>query len=420
MNARTIAHGCLLLCVASALDGCAVRTARQDSAGPSTPLATVYRTEVAMGSCVFRPRQEAFAAAIGSALLSSVVSQGVNYVSRALSEAAKETTDKATATRNIEVDQLTFGPCVQVVRGWFYRGFQNDDESRRVFSEATSTWASASDSNAIDPGKLTLFWQRQLWLAAQPDFVFEAEAVTFSGPATANSAVLALTPVYARLDHPIMMSSLRRSAARDVAVFFAFHEASASPDAPSPGSGGMVLGKLEPGQGVTFPPSVPRPEPNRGADESRWFSVSVGSAKKPMTVATAVTEHQDASAFLQFVADVFSDAKQPITTALQEAIVPAKREQAQETERTREETALNTYEDSLSKALTAAAACANNVTDPLGTASDVRSKVRTLNKNARAAGRGQVDENLVPLSTDSPRVKNGCVALRDRLQSSLA
>ena len=82
-----------------------------------------------------------------------------------------------------------------------------------------------------------------------------------------NTRALTLAPVYARLDEPISKSPLRASAARDVAVFFAFHDATSEPSAPSNASGGLALGRLERAADVRFPPAdvstLDTPEPQR-------------------------------------------------------------------------------------------------------------------------------------------------------------
>ena len=70
------------------------------------------------------------------------------------------------------------------------------------------------------------------------------------------------------------------------------------------------------------------------------------------------------------------------------------------------------------RALASAVACSNKLTDALDTASDVRAKVRTFNRNARALGKDQIPE-LVPLSTDAAAVQAGCAQLRDALRQEV-
>ncbi len=399
--------------------GCATRIDRADSPPPATTLLTTYETQVTIGPCVFEPpRPEAkLLAGIGTALASSAITQGVNYLAKALEEAAKATNDRATGSRNVEVTAQSFGPCLQVARGWFFRGFEGADQQAQQLALASRTWAG---SGPVDAAKLAMLWRRRFWLAAQPDFVFEARVLASEIALRGKTHLLTLVPVYARLDAPISKALLRPSTARDVAVFFAFHEATADPSAPSNGSGGLSLGRLEGGVDVIFPPPdfATDDTPNRSAAESRWFTVALTEGKKPMTVTTLVTEHQDASEFLAFLADVLGGARGPISEALQTALIPSFQAQADESEAAKQEALQTAYEESLNRALASAAACSSKVTDALDTASDVRAKLRTFNRNARALGKSQVAE-LVPLSTEAAAVQAGCAQLRDALRQQV-
>lgn len=414
---QRLALGALLPVVLVA--GCATRIDRADSPPPATSLLTTYETQVTIGPCVFEPPrpERKFLAEIGTALASSAITQGVNYLAKALEEAAKETNDRATGSRNVEVTAQSFGPCLQVARGWFFRGFENADEQARQLDLASRTWAS---SGPVDAAKLAMLWRRRLWLASQPDFIFEARVLAREFAARGKTHVLTLVPVYARLDAPISKALLRPSTARDVAVFFAFHEATADPAAPSNGSGGLSLGRLEGGVDVVFPPPDFSTDetPNRSAAESRWFTIALGPDTKPMTVTTLVTEHQDASQFLAFLADVLGGARGPVSDALQTALIPSLHAQAEESEAAKQEALQTAYEESLNRVLAAAAACSSKVTDALDTASDVRAKLRTFNRNARAVRKEPVPE-LVPLGTDAAAVQAGCARLREALRQHL-
>jgi len=416
-----LCFGVVMLC-AAIVSGCATRAFRAEVSPPDGEPLTAYQTQVSIGECVFKPAPESAAlAAIAASLVASTITQGVNYLGKAIEESAKETNDRVTATRNVEVTAKTFGPCVQIIRGWFRRGFQNKDASVKYFNAALEGWAKSAAGSAIDEARLTLLWQQRMWLAAQPDFIFEAQVVTSSDPKS-DSGALAFVPVYARLDHPISTPLLRHSKERGVAVFLAFHEVGGDPAAPNAGAGGMVLGVLQPGVDRPFPPHTPNTErtPNRDPNESKWFKIAIGDNKKPMTVTALVTEHQDAQPFLQFIADVFAGAKTPIAESLQKAAVPALRDKAEETAKAAGETALTDYEDALSNALAAAKSCAGGVADPIKVASDARSKVRKLNKAARAAGKREQNETTVPLSMDSKAVQDGCIRLRDVLISAVS
>jgi hypothetical protein len=410
---------CAALLALAVMAGCATRLDRADAPPPATSLLVTYETQVAIGPCVFEPprREAKFLADIATALASSAITQGVNYLAKALDEAAKATNDRATASRNVEVTTQSFGPCLQVARGWFFRGFEDAVEQARQLELASRTWGA---SGAVDPSKLAMLWRRRLWLAAQPDFVFEARILASELQARGKTHVLTLVPVYARLDAPISKALLRPSTSRDVAVFFAFHEATSDPSAPSNGSGGLALGRLDAGVDVLFPPpDVSTDEtPNRSAAESRWFTVALTADKKPMTITTLVTEHQDASEFLAFLADVLGGAHGDVSEALQTALIPSLQAQAEESGATKLDALETAYEESLSRALSAATSCASKVGDALDVASDVRARVRAVNRTARALGKPQIAA-LVPLSADAAAVQAGCAQLREALLREL-
>ena len=148
--------------VAVASGGCASRTYREDQSPPIVEPRAVYQTQVTMGECVFKPRPESAAmSAIAGALLSSAVSTGVNYVGKAIEEAAKETNDRAMAVRNVEVTNETFGPCLQVARGWFFQGFTSEDARIKELVEARLSWARAALGGPINETTLNRLWEKK-------------------------------------------------------------------------------------------------------------------------------------------------------------------------------------------------------------------------------------------------------------------
>jgi len=407
--------------------GCAYRMQRADSDPPSADPLLAYQTQVVTGDCIFgKPpdKMRLLLAPIADALLGSAIEQAVNSVGQALQEAAKATDDQAAAARNVEINANTFGACLQVARGWFHRGFADEQESDKVRTQSAATWAAAERKGVIDPDNLKRFWDRRMWLAEQPDFLFEAQVVPTSITGGSDSTLLTLAPVYARLDYPISRAILRLSKERDVGMYFAFHTPEQDPAAPGTANGGLILGRLRPGVAMRYPPPVLDTDqtPNRGNDESRWFSIALPKDmidKKALTISALVTEHQDPSPFLQFWADVFGGAKPQITSTLQTALVPSLRQQAKETQATQAENALTAYEDALVKALDAATTCAASSNSGLGTAASVRGLLRAFNQAARAANRGTISEDTVPMSSDTMKVQSGCKDAQQRLAAKL-
>jgi hypothetical protein len=408
------------------LIGCAGKSYRQDNAPPKSDLLMIYQTQVSIGGCIFElPKpgvrsQTKTLEPITTALAISAVSQGVNYIGKALSETAKEATDGVTASRNILVTNNNFGPCIQILRGWFYRGFK-DSEGDKAKKIAEDTWANAVAKGTINPATLTELWSRRIWPASEPDFIFEAKIVPTS-VSKETDHLLTLAPLYARLNNPIS-NKLWRSKSREVAVFFAFHNAGNDPTSPGNAAGGIILGRLDSSVDRHFP--LPQNDiettPNRDPNESKWFKLAIGENQKAMTISALVTEHTGAQPFLQFVADVFGGTKDSISENLQNALIPGLKDKDEENEKTKEESVRHAYESALIGALDAAKKCAAIDSDnPVSTSGDIRAKVRTLNKAARDYGKTPFDENSVKLSDVSSEVQKGCEELKTALTAALS
>lgn len=392
--------------------GCAQRRFAQDRRPPSRPVAgvsspLVYRTEVGIGSCLADAHQVHAAMAIPAAVVASLISAGIDYVGAALEEAAKATEDKASAFRNVELARGDVGPCLQIVRGWFYE-FATEQERSDVAARAVD-WA-----GPIGETERKLLAERRMWLAAPPDFVFEAQVQTAAFGPPANGTFLTLAPRFAWLREPISHRILRFDKDRDVSVFFGFSPAGEKFGAVEGAGAGIVLGRLDRGVLRTYAPfeSDTSKTPDRGTTESPWFGLKVGESKQPMRVSALVVEHQDASAFLGFVAAVFGGAKKELKTTAASALIPSERETARESELSAEETARSAFESALATMRAAAISCASEGDDAMSLAVKVRDSIRKFNAAARADDEDPFEEKLVPLSKDLAVVRNGCGALR--------
>lgn len=388
--------------------GCAQRRFAQDGRAPGTAIPMVYRSEVALGSCLFAPpgADPALQAQLVEALAASAISAGIDAIGAALAEAAKGTEDKAAAFRNVVVDEDHFGPCLQIVRGWFYE-FATAEE-RATAAADTAAW-----SGPIDAAKRRALSARRMQLAAPPDFVFEAELVATHFDAGKDDAYLTLVPLFAWLGAPLSHRALRLSKARDVSVFFGFSDAGERSVAAEGVGAGIVVGRLEPGVARRYAPfeADTTATPNRGPTESQWFRLKLGAQKRPMRVAALVVEHQDESAFLGFVAGVFGGAK----TGLQEAAtaqLPSARAAARESEVTAGEDARGTFEAALAAMRTSAITCLASGGDALALSARVRANIRAFNAAARADHQDPIAEDAVPLSGNRAAVRQGCEALK--------
>lgn len=384
----------LLAAAAALLPGCASVHMREDTASPPpyAPKAE-YATQVAVGDCIFTRQEEGALAGIASALLGNAVSAGVNRIGTALTEAAKEKTLSTKASRNLEVSASTFGPCVQVIRGWFHQdpfplGTGDDPLADNANFLAAQ---SALQPDFISRQRLHTLWLRnQLWLAAPPEFLFEGRIMA------AKNNVLTIAPQYVRMDEPLFTRSLRRDPARHVAVFLSFSAPGAAVDAETNPGATFVIGRLVPGEARTYPDprSIVKFTPddrvlNRWPHESDWFTLAIGKDKEPWIATAAVTEKQSANEFLAFVAEVFDSSKATITTELQNVIVPDKRAAVKENAASAQETAASSLDEKQVGALTKLEACAQADAPNAQNASDVRSALRQLNQAARAAHRDE-------------------------------
>lgn len=405
------------------LSGCAEVHMREDTAPPPAyaPRAE-YATQVALGECAFTSQEETAAGAIAGALLANAVSAGINRIGAALTEAAKEKTLSTKTSRNVEVTADTFGPCVQVVRGWFYQDpfpiGKDDPFAGNPKFTAAQTWFSP---DFINLERFRALWLRnQLWLAAPPDFLFEGRIMT------ASKNALTIAPQYVRMNEPLFTRTLRRDPSRYVAVFLAFHKPDTSVDAEASPGASFIIGKLTPGEARTFPDprTITRFTPktgvvNRWPHESEWFTLAVGQEKEPWIVSAAVTEKQDGNEFLAFVAEVFSGAKETITTEVQNVVVPEKRAAAKEAAASAQETAASGFDQAQVGALTALAACTQADSPTAQQASDARSALRELNKAARAANKeepaSQACINSIGITAVAATIKSACGAAQAKI-----
>lgn len=415
----------VLLLLVTLLSGCGGLRMREDTAmAPSYAPNAEYATQVSIGECAFA-RQEEAADPISNALLATAISTGINRIGSALNEAAKEKSVSAKASRNIEVTAETFGPCVQIVRGWFYQdpfpwGTENDPFAGNPKYVAAQGWFSP---DFITRKEFHTLWVRnQLWLAAQPEFFFEGRIMR------ASNNALTIAPQYVRLNEPLFTRTLRRDPSRHVAVFLSFHTPGTAVDAEANPGATFVLGKLMPGEARIYPDpqSIVKFAPkvgvlNRWPHESDWFTLAVGKEKEPWIVSAAVTEKQDANEFVAFIADVFSGAKDTVSTQVQDLVVPEKRAAVKETVTAAQETAFNTLDQKQVDALTALATCAQADAPTAQQASEVRIALRELNQAARGANKdvyaSQACIEKITITAQSAAIKTACSELHTKLAS---
>lgn len=377
------------------LGACSGLTMREDAAQrPSYAPEARYGTQVAVGACAFVEKAPE-TATIGMALLGNAISAGVNHIGAALTEASQEKAVTAKTSRNIMFSSETFGPCIQIVRGWFYPDPYPLDTKKGVptpDNAKVAAFAQWKSRDYIDQKRFDALWiNNRLWMAAPPDFMFEGRILV------AKDNALTIAPQYVRMNAPLFTRSLRRDPTRHVAVFISMHTPLAAADAAGNPAATLIIGKLEPGVARTFvDPSdlnrfnTPVAAINRSPHESDLFTMSVGKEQEAWIVSAAITETQDASKFLAFVAGVFSESKAAVTTAAQNAVVPANRASLRETTRQAEEEAQTAYDDKQVAALGALGACRDADKPTPAQVGTVRKTLREFNQAARAAKKSEL------------------------------
>nr|WP_314524974.1 hypothetical protein [uncultured Brevundimonas sp.] len=343
---------------------------------PPSPLARtdlIYGTQTTFGPCLGGE------SAVVAAVMSAVVSKGVNRIGTALKSAAEANTSTTLARRNLEIsNQGPLGPCVYVARGWFHR--QPPKFAGEAGGPSAYIARAGSQTDTVYPydraGELGVLWRAGLYLAATPDFFFQGSVTRTTG----NTAY-SVRPTLAWLAEPLVANTLR-SDARSVLVSFAVVPID-KPATLEKGGSTVVVGQLVPGELRRFPretcvarmrQSAEGPTQSgcsgeatsedytivRGAYESEWFTVGLSAERQPMTLLALVTETRDASAFLGFVADVFAASEAPISTAIQNEIIPSAAAAADETEQAASEALQTAMDTAYGTAVTALDDCIAN------------------------------------------------------------
>lgn len=356
-----------ILAMGSTLAACAPHIAGSERPPADIASSNVYYdTQTIVGPCA----TDAEALPLVAAVASAIIAQGVNRIGTAIKSAAETETKIVTARRNVELRRgKGLGPCVTVVRGWFYRTtptYPGATDPSPFHNDTRSSWTERDNPSR--------FWRWGLFMASTPDFYFQGRIV-----ASTDGAAYTVLPVTAFLDRPISNTPLRPSGTRSVLVSFAFSEVGKSVDLQKGGGTTMVLGRMQPGKPLRFedvscyssgsggtlarsttacPAAGSFDTLVRSPFESDWFSVALDDKRsRPMTVQALVSETRSPSQFLAFVGDVFADTKGALTDRLQQAAIPAVGEAADETELAATEKAASEADAAQGKAITDAKAC---------------------------------------------------------------
>jgi len=323
-----------------------------------------YRTEVTLGKCLRTPGESVLAPAI----LSALISQGVNRIGASIKKASQKETSISLAKRNAELSNIDFGPCLIVARGSFYRkpySDKNFDHSKHYTTKKGSGFSYDENDNVI------LMRNQGLHLASTPDFYFEG---SFEKASEHTASSMVVRPLYAYLGKPIAESRLTKNQ-RNIMLSFAINDGGSSTDFSKGAGASIVIGSMKTGQSKIFPK---KPNKNitanqiiRSPHESDWFTLVLQDTPKPKNIQVLVSETRDENKFWEFVGGVFSETKDEITKELQNTLVSSKRDQI-------EATALSTYDTAYVEAATKLKTCSDKTSQDLKAALEAQNAIKTL------------------------------------------
>jgi len=402
---------------------CASTSGAAPKAGTAPPVRHLSR--VFVGDCLFaKPEKEAFLAPILAAVLPSLISAGFNRLGKTLEASAKEETWQSTSFTNFEANETSFPKCVLVIRGPF--AFSKD--------KMNSQWAAGSPfAHQVDRMKA-----RGIYLSGTPDFYFEGK-FRVSATGTAHSIV----PIVASFEESIGDRALRSGDERFVKLGFAFHPPGKSATATDNPATELILGKLgkgafheydaacAPGSAApssSAPPSQPGvpagPQPAAGngdlprtaassatpacLDESLWFHLPRGKDLAPISLTVSTVEVQGESAFLGFIAEVFTESRDDLEALVKRATIATEAQKARIAGIEADHALAVAYDQALIDALSALEACAADPT--VAKAGAARIKQKSANLAAVKAGQPSPfgESSLVPVDSGD-EVKQECV-----------
>jgi hypothetical protein len=285
--AAVCAAGCVLIPVASAKESALAAN-------------TVSGVQIGLGSCVSLDTQAA--RNLPAVVFTGLVSEGLNLLGTALSQAGSDMTWTAQGARNLPAHaDAAFPKCVQVVRGRFRT------DTRRAAGDALKGLSLPEDA-------LGAFEANGIWLADRPDFVFEGRIVM-----SEERTAAAIRPLYAVMSRPIEDRAFGKGGKeRSVVAFLAFSTPGHMPTLETNPAATVVLGPMKPGQAFKFPPGSDNNKYVSTTYDTPWFTLAKADAEGPLTVTAMVAETQPGNEFAKFLATILNrpDVKSEITQAV--------------------------------------------------------------------------------------------------------
>jgi hypothetical protein len=286
--------------VAACVAGCASIPAA-GAKDPVPPVNTMAGVQIGVGSCVSLEKKDRIVSAVA---FNALVSEGLNLLGNALTEAGNDKTWNAQGARNLSLgSEEPFPNCMQIVRGRFRT------DARRAAGDPLKGLSLPEDT-------LGIFEANGIWLADRPDFVFEGRIVT-----NIERTAATIRPLYAVMLKPIEDRAFGEGGKeRSVVAFFAISKPGQNPTLANNAAATVVLGPMKPGQVLRLPKG---PDSNTSKYvgtpyEASWFTMSNADAKGPITVYALVAETQPGNEFAKFLATIFNrpDVRSAITQTI--------------------------------------------------------------------------------------------------------
>ena len=357
--------------------------------------------QVAVGDCIVaKPRTDDQSRALGATIAAAAISQGVNYLGKALTEAGAAKTWTASGSRNFEAESDKFPNCVQVVRGRFAPN-----------GEAGVGWTPPE----LWPDDLNdKLRQRGIALLDAPQFLFEGKLVSAK-----DKSALTIRPALVTFNEPIGTRFWRPGKDRGVAIFMAITSPGTNPSLDKNPAATLIFGAMESGSSIKFAESSNTNSPF----DSPWFTLAKSDVAKPLTLTAMISETQGTSEFLTFVGAVLSDSKvvAAANADLGKLVNPSQAAQAESDQAAKDTTAANDADTKFQTMLAKLTACKDASTSTAtATATDANVSMRNYMLADKASPSAQnlvngIQLNTIDLTTNANKLKDACSGILDSL-----
>lgn len=351
--------------------------------------------QLAVGSCIkapSRPAPDVKTKGALDAILTAGISQGVNYLGKALTSAGASETLTVTGWRNLQPSPNGLPQCILVVQSNF------------ITTGTPASWAAPSGWPADLSARLTT---KGLLVDRLPDFIFEGEIIS-----TNDQSALTVRPVIATYLKPIGTRALRPSEDRSIALFISITAPGGKPTLENNPSAALIFGKMSPNTTRLYDDTNTMSSPY----ESPWFTLAKADSQKALTVHAMLSETQEAQAFLTFLGAVFSDSKvtTAINTEVAQKFVPSASQAADADAASKATTASSDADTKYGAAISKLMVC-KAATDAaaIAAAADARNALRNymVSDAVLAAPRGDVQQPVIDkidLRRGPAIAKDGC------------